>query len=131
MKPFAYMRDDGADGYEFCREGDDGAFPVYTAAQVNPMRQQLAEAKSALGGFCMAPLDGTVTTGIKALSMRCAAVERDLHGAKVKLSFGKQWPTSEDCLRLAEMLRDVPGGIGEAIDALEAVAAQKELSVKY
>lgn len=89
------------------------------------LRQQLADAKSALGGFCMAPLDGTVATGIKALSMRCAAAEEGLRVAN------NQWPTADDCLGLAEMLSNVPGGIGEAIDAFRAIAAQKELSVKY
>lgn len=53
--------------------------------ELSTLRAQLAEAECALGGFCKPPFDGSLVTGIKAISMRCAGAESERDSLKRQL----------------------------------------------
>jgi hypothetical protein len=56
--------------------GHDGGRQVFLDL-ARELAAELERAQAELGGFCNAPFDGSLATGIKALSMRCAAVEAE------------------------------------------------------
>lgn len=52
--------------------------------QNEELRREIEAGKKALGGFAGPPFDGSIECGVNAISMRCAAVERELAALRKK-----------------------------------------------